>query len=52
MAKDKLYRMVAIDSNGDAIYGPWEDKRNAQLCADDLSASAADRIASVKVESR
>lgn len=52
MAKDASHRMVAMDDNGDPIYGPWEDKRNAQLRADDLVTSASNRIVSAKVESR
>jgi hypothetical protein len=42
--------MVALDDNHDPIYGPWEDKANADLRAEDVKTSSS--IVSVKVESR
>ena len=42
--------MVAIDDNGDPIYGPWEDKRNADKRAQDVK--SAEGIVSAKTESR
>lgn len=46
----ELHRMVAIDDNGDPIYGPWEDKKNAEKRASDVRSD--DRIVSAKTESR
>lgn len=47
---EQLHRMVAIDDNGDPIYGPWEDKRNAEKRADDVRPSK--NIVSATTESR
>lgn len=47
---EPLHRMVALDDNHDPIYGPWEDKRNAEKRADDAKSNTA--LVSVKVESR
>lgn len=44
------HRMVAIDDNGDPIYGPWGDERNAEKRAEDIKSSSS--VVSVKVESR
>lgn len=46
----ELYRMVAIDDNGDPIYGPWEDKRNADKRAADVKSDP--RVVEVSTESR
>ena len=47
---EPLYRMVALDDNHDPIYGPWEDKRNAEKRTADVLATGS--VVSAKVESR
>lgn len=47
---EQLHRMVATDDNGDPIYGPWEDKRNADKRVEDVKSDR--RIVSARTESR
>jgi hypothetical protein len=42
--------MVALDDNHDPIYGPWEDKANAEKRKNDVLST--DTVVSAKVESR